>query len=82
MSAALLAPLLLLGGSVSWNTDWRNDLWAYSFAANRWDKLSPQVVGGGSPPAFTDNMPAAWDERHEAVIFTDGNSPWAYRYKR
>lgn len=73
---------ILLGGSVSWNTDWRGDLWAYSFAQNRWEKLTPTVVGGGAMPALTDNMPSAYDERHNAVVFTEGNQPWAYRYRK
>jgi len=71
--------LVLLGGSVSWNTDWRNDLWLYSFATNAWTQPTPQVVGGGEPPAFTDNMPSGFDERHGVVVFTEGNRPWAYR---
>ncbi|MGC4120234.1 MAG: hypothetical protein QM765_37760 [Myxococcales bacterium] len=74
--------VLLMGGSVSWNADWRNDLWAYSFATNRWEKLTPQVAGGGKGTDLTDNMPSAYDERHNAVIFTDSNYPWAYRYKK
>jgi N-acetylneuraminic acid mutarotase len=74
--------VLLLGGGVSWNEGWRNDLWVYHVGANRWEKLTPKVVGAKEGPKFLDNMPSAYDERHNAVIFTDGNVPWAYRYKR
>ena len=68
-----LLVVLLLGGGVSWNEGWRNDLWAYHVGANRREKLTPQVVGGKEAPKFQDNMPSAYDERHNAVIFTDGN---------
>lgn len=74
--------LLLFGGGTGWNVGWRNDLWAYSVAQNQWQQLTPTVVGGGAGPALTDNMPSAYDPRHNAVIFTEGNSAWAYRYRR
>lgn len=73
--------VILLGGSVSWNTDWWNDLWVYLPNENRWERQQPTVLDGGSSPAFTDNMPAGYDPRSNAVIFTDNNEPWAYRYR-
>jgi len=74
---------ILLGGGTGWNKGWRNDLWAYVVKENRWEKINPVLAGGAKQlPAFTDNMPSGYDERHNAVIFTEGNSPWAYRYKK
>jgi hypothetical protein len=74
---------ILTGGGTGWNKGWRNDLWAYVVKENRWEKLNPVLAGGAKGlPAFTDNMPSGYDERHNAVIFTEGNSPWAYRYKK
>jgi hypothetical protein len=40
------------------------------------------VVGAKEGPKFQDNMPSAYDARHKAVNFTDGNVSWAYRYKK
>jgi len=74
--------VLLLGGGESWNQGWRNDLWVYHVADNRWEKLTPKLVGAKEGPRFLDNMPSAYDERHNAIIFTDNNVPWAYRYKK
>lgn len=74
---------LLLGGGTGWNKGWRNDVWAYVVKENRWEKITPVLSGGAkNAPAFTDNMPSGYDERHNAVIFLEGNSPWAYRYKK
>jgi hypothetical protein len=74
---------LLLGGGTGWNAGWRCDMWAYVVKDNRWEKISPVLAGGAkAPPAFNDNMPSGYDERHNAVIFLEGNSPWAYRYKK
>lgn len=74
--------VLLLGGGENWNQGWRNDLWVYLVQENRWEKLTPRVVDAKEGPKFLDNMPSAYDERHNAIIFTDGNAPWAYRYKK
>jgi hypothetical protein len=75
--------VLLMGGGTGWNTGWRNDMWVYAVKENRWEKVTPALAGGAkSLPAFTDNMPSGYDERHNAVIFTEGNQPWAYRYKK
>jgi hypothetical protein len=74
---------ILMGGGTGWNKGWRNDMWAYIVKENRWEKISPVPVGEGTKvPVFTDNMPSGYDERHNAVIFTEGNVPWAYRYKK
>lgn len=43
----------------------------------RREKLAPKEA-----PQFLDNMPSGYDERHNAIIFTDNNVPWAYRYKK
>ena len=73
----------LLGGGTGWNKGWRGDMWAYVVKDNRWEKVTPTLAGGAKNlPAFNDNMPSGYDERHNAVIFLEGNSPWAYRYKK
>lgn len=75
--------VLLMGGGTGWNKGWRNDMWAYIVKENRWEKVTPALTGGAKAvPEFTDNMPSGYDERHNAVIFTQNNMPWAYRYKR
>lgn len=72
--------VILMGGSVSWNTTYRNDVWAYSATTNRWEQQHPVDADGGSPPELTDSMQAGYDPRSNAIIFAEGNWPWAYRY--
>ncbi|MBY0526111.1 MAG: hypothetical protein K2R98_22140 [Gemmataceae bacterium] len=74
--------LVILTMLVSWNEGWRNDLWAYHVQDNRWEKLSPKLVDTKEGPRFLDNMPSAYDERHNAIVFTDNNRAWAYRFKQ
>jgi hypothetical protein len=47
------------------------DGWVYHVKENRWEKLTPKPAGKGKAPQFLDNRPSGYDERHNAVVFTD-----------